>query len=399
MKLHNVVIKDAVRRRRRLSYTALGVVIGVAVVIAVLTVAAAGENKIYEELDKYGANLVVTPAISDMGLELGSLELGSLSVGDNYMNEDKLPTIRVITDGAIREEFSDSLGIPEGEDIATIAPKLYANTKIEDTSIMVAGFDPVEELAIKGWWEVSGKYPRQPQEAMVGQTASEVLDVNPGDTILIEGQELEVVGILAATGSQDDYQVFLPLATAQSIFNKQGQLSSVDIRALCNVCPVEMIADSINNNIPGVRAVAVKQIANNEMNLMDKMNEFLMALAGITLVVGTFGVVNTMTSSVHERVKDIGIMKAVGASRSQVVKIFLYEAVIVGLIGGIIGYIAGTVLSYLVGPLIFEGVVIDYVVGYLPAAMGIAILIAMIASVYPAFRASQIKVADSIRSM
>lgn len=148
----------------------------------------------------------------------------------------------------------------------------------------------------------------------------------------------------------------------------------------------------------GVRAVAIKQIANNEMNLMGKMNDFMMALAGITLLIGTFGVINTMVSSVHERIKDIGIMRAVGASRNQIIKMFLYEAVVVGVIGGIIGYGFGTLLSYLVGPLIFEGVTIAYVMDYLPASLGIAIAIAVIASMYPAFRASQIKVADSIRS-
>ncbi len=83
MKLYQVVAKDALRRRRRLLYTALGVVVGVAVFISVLTIADAGENKIYKELDKYGANLMVTPAIQDVGLNLGTLELGSLSVGEN----------------------------------------------------------------------------------------------------------------------------------------------------------------------------------------------------------------------------------------------------------------------------------------------------------------------------
>lgn len=398
MKLYQVVAKDALRRRRRLSYTALGVVVGVAVVIAVLTIARAGEDKIYAEMDKYGANLMITPAINDIGLSIGNLDLGNLSVGENYIDEMSLPRIRKITDGAIRGELGDSLGIPEGEDIATIAPKLYINTNIGSTSIVAVGFDPSAERFIKTWWTVEGEFPEQQDEAIIGQTASEVLGLNWGDNVVIGGQEVKVVGIIGLTGSDDDYQVFLPLQTAQRIFDKEGLVSSVDIRALCNGCPVEVIADSINGNITGVRAVAIKQIANNEMNLMGKMNDFMMALAGIILLIGTFGVINTMVSSVHERIKDIGIMRAVGASRNQIIKMFLYEAVVVGVIGGIIGYGFGTLLSYLVGPLIFEGVTIAYVMDYLPASLGIAIAIAVIASVYPAFRASQIKVADSIRS-
>jgi putative ABC transport system permease protein len=92
-------------------------------------------------------------------------------------------------------------------------------------------------------------------------------------------------------------------------------------------------------------------------------------------------------------------MKAVGASRGQIVRMFLYEAVVVGLIGGIIGYIAGTLLAYLIGPLIFEGLSVSYSLQYLPAAVGLAILVAVVASAYPAYRASKISVADSLRSL
>jgi len=396
MKLYKVVAKDTIRRRRRAFYTALGVAAGVAAFVAVLTVARAGEERIFEELDKYGPNLMVTPAINNVDLQLGDLSLGTLAVGDNYIAEDRLPEIRQIADGAIRE----ALGIEDEGDIATIAPKLYMNTEVKGTSVMVVGFDPEPEWLIKSWWTVSkGEYPEQHNEALLGARASELLDVDLGDNIPVGGQQVTVVGVLGETGSNDDYQIFVPLETVQSAFEKEGLISSVDIRALCSACPVEVIANAINNNIPGVRAVAVKQIAETEMNLMGNVNRFMLALAGITLVIGSFGVVNTMMSAVYQRVRDIGIMKAVGASRGQIIKVFLYEALVVGLIGGILGFIAGTILSYLIGPLIFEGLAVSYAPQYLPLALGLAILIAVVASVYPAYRASKINVADSLRSL
>jgi putative ABC transport system permease protein len=135
------------------------------------------------------------------------------------------------------------------------------------------------------------------------------------------------------------------------------------------------------------------------MNLVTKVNRFMITLAGITLVVGAFGVVNTMISSVHERVRDIGIMKAVGASRRQIVRMFVYEAIGVGVIGGFLGYAAGTLLSYVIGPLIFDDLAVAYDLQYLGPALGLAVLVAAVASVYPAFRASQIRVAESLRSL
>ena len=396
MKLYKIVAKDTMRRRRRALYTALGVAIGVAAVIAVMTISRAGETKIYAELDKYGPNLVVSPAINDVDLQLGNLRLGSLAVGDNYIPQDTLPEIREIADGAIREE----LGIEDEGDIATIAPKLYINTEILDTSVMVVGFKPNEERLIKSWWVVSsGEYPKQQDEAILGSWASSALGVDIGDSFSLQDQQIKVTGILEETGSADDYQIFIPLQTVQTAFKKEGLLSSIDIRALCLGCPVEIIADAINENIVGVRAVAVKQIAASEMNLMGKVNRFMMALAGITLVVGVFGVINTMLSSVYERIRDIGIMKAVGASRSQVIKMFLYEAIVIGLVGGLLGFGVGTLLSYVIGPIIFEDLAVNWVPTYIFPALGIAILVAAVASVYPAYRASRISVADSIRTL
>jgi len=396
MKLYQIVARDVTRRKKRVLYTSLGVVIGVTTIVAVLTIALAGQTKIYSQLEKYGANLIVMPAINDIDVGLGSLSLGTLAVGENYISEDKLPQIRQITDGKIRQ----ALRIEDEGDIATIAPKLYMNTEIKGTSVVVVGVDPQEERQLKTWWRVSkGKYLEAPDEALVGATVAELLKFNVEDKIALNGREVTITGILEETGANEDYQVFVPIRTAQKTFNKGGLVSSIDIRALCSACPTTDIASSINENIPGVRAVAVKQISETEMGMMEKISKFLLALAGITLAVGCFGVVNTMMTSVHERIKDIGIMKAVGASRNQIIKIFLYEAIIIGLVGGFLGYIAGTLLAYLIGPLIFKGVAVTYAPQYFLPSLVLATFIAVVATVYPAFRASKIKVADSFRSL
>jgi putative ABC transport system permease protein len=396
MKLYQVVVKDVIRRKRRVLYATIGVVIGTATVVGILTVARAGQARIYNQLEKYGPNLAVIPAINNLDMKLGDVSLGMLAVGDNYVSEDKLPKIRQIADGEIRK----ALKIEDEGNIATIAPKLYINTKIGDTSVMVVGVDPQEELKIKTWWKVNqGKYLEQQDQALVGAIAAEILKLNIGDVIPLNGTNITVAGILEETGSNDDYQVFVPIDTLQKAFSREGLVSSVDIRALCNACPVEIIADGINKDIPGVRAVAVKQIAATEMGMMEKMSKFMLTLAGITLAVGLFGVVNTMMTSVNERIKDIGIMRAVGASRGQIVKAFIYEAIIIGIIGGIFGYVAGTLLAYIAGPLVFEGTTIALVPQYFALALVLAIAVAVIATVYPAFRATQIKVADSFRSL
>ncbi len=396
MKLYHLVLKDILRRKKRVLYAALGIVIAAMTVVGILTIAAAGQARIYAQLEKYGANLSVIPAISNVDMTLGDLSLGALTVGENYIPEAKLPEIRQIADGMIRE----ALGIKDEGYIATIAPKLYVNTKVKGTSVVVVGVEPKEERIIKTWWRIrEGEYLEEGDQALLGAQTAQLLKLNIGDKISLNGSDITVIGILEEAGSSDDYQVFVPIQTLQSAFGKEGIVSSVDIRALCNACPVELIADGINQNITGVRAVAVKQVAESEMGMMEKMNKFMLALAGITLVIGAFGVVNTMMTSVHERIKDIGIMRAVGASRNQIVKAFIYEAIIIGIIGGVLGYVAGTLVAYGVGPLVFEGTAMTYVPQYLPLSLLLAIFVAIVSAAYPAFRATTIRVSDSFRSL
>lgn len=396
MKLYKIVTKDMLHRKRRVLYAALGVVIGTMTVVGILTIAFAGQARIYRQLDQYGPNLTVIPAINNLDMKLGNLSMGTLTVGENYIQQDQLPGIRQIADGKIRE----ALKIDDPGDIATIAPKLYENTKVNGISLVVVGIEPEPERIVKTWWNVGkGNYFSGNDQALIGATSAELLKLNVGDKIALNDRNLTIIGILDETGSNDDYQVFAPLSTVQQAFNKQGMISSLDIRALCNSCPVEMIADTINKNIPGVRAVAVKQIAKSEMGLVEKMNNLMLALGGVTLAVGLFGVVNTMMASVHERIKDIGIMRAVGASRNQIIKVFIYEALIIGVLGGIVGYLLGTALAYIIGPLVFEGAAVSFVPQYFPLALAVSILVAVIASIYPALRASEIRVADSFRSV
>jgi len=396
MKLYQIVAKDILRRKKRVIYSALGVVVGTMTVIGILTIALAGEARIYNQLEKYGPNLTVIPAISNVDMRLGDLSLGTLAVGENYISENHLTDIRQIADGEIRQ----ALGIQDNVNIATIAPKLYINTEVNGISVIIVGIDPPEENKIKTWWRIrEGKYLDRGDQALVGVVAAELLGLKVGDKVTLSSNDTTVSGILDESGSIDDFQIFVPLVTLQKAFGKEGLISSIDVRALCSACPVEVIADGINRNIPGVRAVAVKQVVAAEMGMMDRVNKLMLALAGITLAVGLFGVVNTMMASVNERINDIGIMRAVGASRNQIIKIFIYEAIIVGIVGGIFGYVAGTLLAYIVAPLLFEGTVITFIPQYLPLSLALATLIAVTATVYPAFRATRIKVADSFRSL
>ena len=396
MKIHQIVLKDMGRRKKRVFYAALGVIVGVMTVVGILTVAASGRSRIEAQLEKYGPNLTVSPAINNLDMKLGDLSLGTLSVGNNYIPESILPQVRAITDSEIRQ----ARNISDPGDIATIAPSLYVTASVKATSVTVVGVLPEPEMLIRTWWNVGqGTYLTRPEDMLVGAAVARLLDLKVGDSLTYGNTGFIITGILDETGSNDDYELITTLSTLQRAAGKEGLLSSIDIRALCNACPVETIAASLNSTIPGIRALAVKQVAESEMGMLDRVNRLMLALAGITLAIGCFGVANTMMTSVHERIKDIGIMRSVGSSQRQIIFMFLLEAVIIGILGGVLGYVGGSLLAYGIGPLIFEGTAVTWSLALLPLSLLVALLVSVAATAYPAYRATRIRVADSFRSL
>src|SRR5512136_798614 len=103
MKLYQVVFKDILRRKKRVLYATIGVIIATMTVVGVITIASAGQARIYSQLEKYGANLSIVPATKNLTTGLGDLNLGTVTVGENYIAEDKIPQIRQIADGEIRK--------------------------------------------------------------------------------------------------------------------------------------------------------------------------------------------------------------------------------------------------------------------------------------------------------
>lgn len=395
MNLSTIVVKDMVRRKRRVAHSVFGVSIGIMTVIAMLTVASAGERLLRGEMERYGPNLTVVPATARLDVELGGLTMGSVTVGETMIAESVLPQIQQVADDLIRHD----MGISEPGPIAIVAPRLYLPATLEGRNVTVVGVTPEQEKAIRVWWGFSeGAYIDGPDSLVAGAVAARSLGLSAGRTVSVSDHDFTVAGVLSDSGSNDDYLLFVPLATLQTAAGKEGLVSTVDVRALCTGCPVEKIADALSNNIAGIHASAVRQVAEAELGMWHSMRSIVLLLASVTLLVGLFGVMNSMSAMVLERRKDIGIMRAVGASRRQIVSMFLYEAAVLGVLGGVAGYVAGLLLALVVGPLVLGGVTVAPVVSYLPLAIGLAGAISMVAALHPALDAARMRVADAVRT-
>ena len=187
---------------------------------------------------------------------------------------------------------------------------------------------------------------------VVGSDLVDKLGAEVGGTVTVRGEQFTVVGILDKTLTAPDTSVYMTLPDAQRLFMQdlpeviRGQVDQSDLVTSFVVYPTpgtdpEKLAATINEAVPGVLATGPQAFQDQIASAMGIFNAILYGIAIIALFVGGLSVINTMTMSVNERTREIGVRKAIGASDGQIVGQFLSESGFIGLIGGVIGPVPG----------------------------------------------------------
>lgn len=233
--------------------------------------------------------------------------------------------------------------------------------------------------------------------------------VKVGDTIIISENEFEVVGVAEKVGNpEDDKNIYIPLEAAKDIFSDPGY-ALVYAVAKKGFEPID-VADDIATAMRKDRGLKKGEEDFSTQTNTQMMESFGMILtvvemivigiSAISVVVGGVGIMNTMYTSVLERTREIGIMKAIGAKNSDILLIFLIEAGALGLAGGIVGILAGMGIGTLVGELAAQ-FAIPFGVSFPPwligGALAFSFLIGSISGALPAIRASGMKPADALK--
>ena len=393
MRLHTLVLKDISRRKTKLGLAVLSVVVAAAAIVAVITTFSAATQGLYEESNKFGANIIVKPEVKTIPLVAGSTSIGSLSTGENYIEESGISKIHTIKNNA---------------NLAVVAPRLYGIAKLGNSSVVIMGVDPDKEKKLKSWWNIQGHWmaagtsdPNK-TEVIVGSDIAGPLGIKEGSQITLSQGNVSinalVTGVIERTGGNEDGYIILPLAASQYLLSKEGKVSSLEVRALCNNCPVEEMSKQIEEVFPGLEARPMSQIVKNEMAVVEHTQSSAMAVSIITLLVSMLTVASTMLASINEKLKEIGIMRVVGASNAQIVFMLFFEGAIIGLAGGIIGFVIGTIASAFAAPLLVS-VTPQPMWEILPLVAGICALTGMIASLIPATRALGVDPAEVLRSV
>ena len=246
--------------------------------------------------------------------------------------------------------------------------------------------------------------------AVLGSDIARKFDKHPGDTIILKGVAFTVIGVLEPTLTAPDQAAEIPLAAAQQMFVKTlppmiaGKLTASDLATSMVVYPkagqdVEALAVRIKAEVPGVSTMTGKDFDKQIGGATSILNSILVGIALISLLVGGLSVVNTMAMSIAERTREIGIKRAIGGSRSRIVREFVIEAALIGFIGGAVGLILGAIVVMVVneagrasGTVLFE-----LTTGTAITAVAFSTILGALAGFVPALHAARLDPVTALR--
>ncbi|MDP2167291.1 MAG: ABC transporter permease [Thermodesulfovibrionales bacterium] len=394
MKLSRISLGNLRRRKGKTLLLAAGLTIGVAMVVAMTGITHRMKADVERKLDEYGANIVITPKTESLSLSYGGVGVTDASYDTEELKEADAALIKTIENK---------------QNISAIAPKVMGTYKISERSYLIVGVDFPSEFRIKKWWRLKngkgdshGTAPLppsipSPDEIILGTSAAAALSAASGGRLTLGGKEYTVAGVLEENASQDDIAVFMDINEAQRLLGKEGSLSMIEVSALCAACPIEDIVAQIGERLPHAKVSAVRQAMTLRMQTVGQVIRFSIAVSAVVLVIGFLIVFVSMTSSVNERTKEIGVLRAIGFRKSHIIKVILMEAFAVSLASGIAGWVAGSLSVGLLAPQFTgaKGFMFEPVMMALATAL--ALFVGMLSSIYPAVKASRLEPLEALK--
>ena len=384
MNLPKLVVSNMARRRGRFVFTLLGITIGIGAFVTFLALGGSLKKEVLREANALGANLVVTPK--------GSCAYEQVSI----------LTGEVLPSNISMEEYAKVSALPG----MSVVPVLAEKSAVNNRPVSVSGILPDKMRGFKGWEVVAGEYLATSDEAAVllGSVAAEQFKLQPGGNVVIRGERLPVKGILAATGGKDDVTIFVPLATAQRLFNSGERVSFLAVK-VDDVTGIDVAMEMIREQV-SLGVVSDRQMLASVLSIVGSVNVTLQLIAVVAVLAAAFGIVNTMLTATYERKREIGILQALGATRRTIFTLFLVESGLYGLLGGVCGVVTGLLLSIAAAPQLEQNVFTSFVKGsgnigvidplVIFGSILFSATVAVLAGLYPAWRASRLSPVEAI---
>ncbi|NLD56848.1 MAG: FtsX-like permease family protein [Methanomicrobiales archaeon] len=407
--MKNDIILQLSLRSIRLNFlrsllAAIGIVIGVVAISSMGMMGANMTMSVTEELSAMANVLVVKPGSGSSGgggmMGGGGAPGGGSSDDDDFISKSQFEDIERTAGkyGLVYPVYqeSETIEVSDREGRATI----YGMRDEDMASVLT-----IEE----------GALPKTSSSVAIGPTLAERYGLAIGSRITLGDedknetvQKVRVVGILEEKGmSMDlnsDSAIIMPEKAYVGRFGGEGEYTQVNI-ILNDIDDADAATEAIENQLNRKEEEVAVQDSSRMMDsitsTVSTLTTFVMAIAGISLLVAATSIFNVMMMSVTERVREIGILRSIGTQKNEVLRMFIYEAVILGLVGAGIGAVMSLILGWLV-VLVMVGTTKFFFMAesliYVPMAMAIGIAICIFSGVYPAWRAANLDPIEALRA-
>jgi putative ABC transport system permease protein len=384
-----LAVKNIKHRKVRSWLTIIGVIIGIAAIIALISLSFGLRDTIEGEFSEFGADKILVTS----GTSQGPLGPGSGLTDDDLEELRKIPEIKTVVPIVTRGGTVEYRRETRFPGVIGTEPK-----GAEDF------FGEQFPLSVGRYLRAGDKF-----DVVLGsRTATELFskELRINNRITINGVSFKVVGIFEERGNQgDDNALHIPLETFREIFDIKDEVNFMwaQVKPGNDILEVQKKIErrlERSRDDENFQVLTPTQILNQINQILGVLQAVLVGIAAISLVVGGIGIMNAMYTTVLERTKDIGVMKAIGAKNSDILSIFLIEAGLVGLVGGVFGVILGIIISFGIARLATESgfkLLISINPNLIVFGLFFAFVVGILSGLIPAYQASKMHPVEALR--
>jgi putative ABC transport system permease protein len=399
-------------RKMRSALTMLGILIGIASVMLTVGLGQGAQQQITSQINKLGSNLIIVNSGANSGLTVSN-------AGSAANNRTRFTTPLTLNDAAALADKNTCPDILNVAPVSTTTTTAYNGSTYESTSIVGTTPDWVDVTArtmTSGRFFTGSESSAGSMVAVIGATTADNLFGSGtyvvGKSMTLSGQSFTVIGVLNAVGTtlsgNGDDQIVIPAGTYAQRFSTSTNMNTVSTilmeakdkdslsAALQEATTTMYVMHNVTAAAPDFTVSSQQALVETIGSLTTILTALLSGIAAISLLVGGIGVMNIMLVSVTERIKEIGLRKALGARPSVIMLQFLVEASMLGLMGGALGVALGIGGGQIISKAIGYPVIIS--VAATSIALAVSLIIGIVAGVYPAWRAAKLAPIDALRN-